>query len=69
MKAASVSTLGRADALTSPSPSPVTEAAPVSTLAASLRGLSIGLALFAVSALAGIALASATVGYPIGRLA
>jgi hypothetical protein len=69
MKAASVSTLGSADALSSPSPSPVTEAAPISTLAASLRGLSIGLALFALSALAGAALTTLTVGYPIGRLA
>jgi hypothetical protein len=69
MKAASVSTLGSADGLTAPSPSPLSEAAPISTLAASLRGLSIGLALFALSALAGAALASLTVGYPIGRLA
>jgi hypothetical protein len=69
MKAASVSSLGSAEQLGAPLPSPVTEAAPINTLAASLRGLLIGLALFALSALAGAALASLTVGYPIGRLA
>jgi hypothetical protein len=48
--------------------SPAIEAAPVNTLAASLRGLLIALILLALIAVAGVAIASATVGYPIGRL-
>jgi hypothetical protein len=69
MKAASASTLSSADRLPAPPLSPAVEAAPFSTLAASLRGLSIGLVLLLISAAAGAAFASLTFGYPIGRLA
>jgi hypothetical protein len=41
---------------------------PSSSLAASVRGVAIGLALTALAALSAITIASATVGYPFGRL-
>jgi hypothetical protein len=41
---------------------------PSSSLAASARGLAIGLALTALAALSAVAIASATVGYPFGRI-
>jgi hypothetical protein len=43
-------------------------ARPFSSVAASARGLAIGLALTALAALSAVAIASATVGYPFGRL-
>lgn len=69
MKAESASTLSSADRPAAPSFPPALEAAPVRTLAASLRGLAIGLVLFLLAALSGVAVASLTFGYPIGRLA
>jgi hypothetical protein len=59
MKAASVSTLGSASSSTDAE-------TPFSSLAA--LALAVGLTLFGVSALAGVAHASATVAYAFGRL-
>lgn len=65
MKAALASTMG----LAGTSAAPVGEAALPSRLTPAYLGLAIGLALVLAAALLGAALASLTVGYPIGRLA
>ena len=69
MQAASASSpsAGKSAALTSNPPESGTRALPSEAILA-LRGLAIALVLTLLAALAAAALASLTVGYPIGRL-